>query len=549
MVINLATIDFCPSGGGQKPEEVLTETITTNGSYSYSPSEGSVFSEANISVSVPVPGEEVLSETITTNGSYSYSPSAGNMFSSVDVSVDVVPDTETLIQILDENGEYSFSPSGESFYDGVVITVAVPQKEEVICSETITENGEFHYYAPSGKVFDTVEIEVSVPQKEEVICSETITENGEFHYYAPSGKVFDSVEIEVSVPNKKYIYEDGVVTGLSDLGWDDDDIGYFQDNVPHNSWEDSKWVVSQANKNLYGVVNDSNLSTYTSNSDMVFLPKFSTANRTNWGSAFYGFSQIKGIPKLDYDAVMQNGLFLEKTFEGCSSLETISPMPSGLKVTGCVLAFKDCINLKKVPLFDTSECNLFDGMFNGCSSLETIPLFDMTNATSCGSMFEGCVNLKTVPPLQFSSLVYNTGSMFKNCSSLVSVPALDTSGSDNFDDMFEGCTSLREINGIDFSGVTESITGAIWDNTAGNNITKFIVNGKLNNYYFDFSGLTNIDYQSVKSILQAANNTDNVEEQKDLVFNITMTDQNNELAGLDSSAASKGWTITGLTLV
>jgi hypothetical protein len=475
MVINLATIDFCPSGGGQKPEEVLTETITTN-------------------------------------GSYSYSPSTGNMFSSVNVSVDVVPETETLMQILDANGEYNFVPSGGSFYDGAVITVAVPQKEEVICSETITENGEFHYYAPSGQVFDTV-------------------------------------EIDVSVPNKKYMYEDGVVTGLIDLGWDDDDIGYFQDNVPHYSWDDSKWVVSQANKNLYGVVNDSNLSTYTSNSDMVFLPKFSTANRINWWRTFSGFSQIKGIPKLDYDAVMQNGLYLDNTFEGCTSLETISPMPSGLKVTGCVSAFSGCTSLKKVPLFDTSECNLFDGMFSGCSSLETIPLFDMTNATSCGFMFEGCTNLKNVPPLQFSSLVYNTGSMFKDCSSLVSVPALDTSGSDNFDSMFEGCTSLREINGIDFSGVTEGISGSIWDTPAGNNITKFIVNGKLNYYPWDFSGLTNIDYQSVKSILQAADNTDNVEDQKDLTFNITMTDQNNELAGLVSSAESKGWTITGLTLV
>ena len=39
--------------GGSKPEESLVETITSNGSYSFTPSSGSVFSDASITVNVP----------------------------------------------------------------------------------------------------------------------------------------------------------------------------------------------------------------------------------------------------------------------------------------------------------------------------------------------------------------------------------------------------------------------------------------------------------------------------------------------------------------
>ena len=81
-------------------------------------------------------------------------------------------------------------------------------------------------------------------------------------------------------------------------------------------------------------------------------------------------------------------------------------------------------------------------------------------------------------------------------------------------------------------------------------MTLFIVNGKINTSITDSYGiksLTKIDYDSVKSILAAADRTDNTNA-KELAFNRTMTDQNGELAALVSSCTSKGWTISGLTL-
>ena len=56
------TID-CPE---TKEEELLKETITSNGSYSYDPEEGSLFNRADITVDVHP--SESLSETYTTNG-------------------------------------------------------------------------------------------------------------------------------------------------------------------------------------------------------------------------------------------------------------------------------------------------------------------------------------------------------------------------------------------------------------------------------------------------------------------------------------------------
>lgn len=384
-------------------------------------------------------------------------------------------------------------------------------------------------------------------QKPEEVLSETITTNGSYSYIPSEGSVFSGVDITVDVPDVNYSYKTGVIPGLEDLGWDTDSINYLQANVPHYSWQDSEFAVSQANKDLYGVVNNDNRFDYMYNDDMLYLPKFDTSMVEDFGSYFSEFSRIKGIPILDYSGISENSGF-DQMFFYCLKLETISPIPSVIRPKSCNYMFSNCESLKCVPLFNTSECTDFGGMFSYCTSLETVPAFDTSSATTTSSMFDGCTSLKEVPPMDLSSAT-NTGSMFIDCSSLERVGALNTCSSDNFDQMFTGCTSLKEILGIDFSGVTETISDAIWDGSAGNNITKFIVNGKLNHYYFSFTGLTNIDYQSVKSILQAADNTDNVEDQKDLIFNITMTDQNNELAGLVSSAESKGWTITGLTLV
>ena len=188
-------------------------------------------------------------------------------------------------------------------------------------------------------------------------------------------------------------------------------------------------------------------------------------------------------------------------------------------------------------------------LFYGCSSLTTVPQFDLSSATNLRSLFCNCSSLTTVPSLNISSAT-DLRSLFENCSSLTTVPQLNTPSATKVSNLFYGCPSLTTVGGIDFSGLTSNLTGLFGWSSNMSNITHFIVNGKINVSISDNYGikaLTAIDYDSVKSILAAADRTDN-NDAKELAFNRTMADQNGELAALVSSCTSKGWTISGLTL-
>ena len=116
--------------------------------------------------------------------------------------------------------------------------------------------------------------------------------------------------------------------------------------------------------------------------------------------------------------------------------------------------------------------------------------------------------------------------------------------------MLDGCDSLTTVEGIDFSGLTSSLTNLFGWDSSRLKLTRFIVNGKINvsiSDNYSIKPLKNIDYDSVKSILAAADRTDNTNA-KTLAFNRTIADQNGELAALVASCSTKGWTISGLTL-
>ena len=60
--------------------------------------------------------------------------------------------------------------------------------------------------------------------------------------------------------------------------------------------------------------------------------------------------------------------------------------------------------------------------------------------------------------------------------------------------------------------------------------------------------MPNLDFNSIKSILEAMNRCTNPETAKTMSFNSTMTDQDSQLTNLVSECNGKGWTITGLTI-
>ena len=177
----------------EKPEESLERTITSNGSYHYDPSVGSVFSSADITVNCPVPKtEERGSLTISSNGSGTLIPSSGNVFDGVDYVVDVHP-SDKLVETITSNGTTDFS--GE--WKDAAITVAIPsdQKPEESLEKTITSNGSFHYDPSAGSVFSNADITVDVHPT--ATLSKTYTKNGTYNI---SGEWKDAA-IKVNVPS------------------------------------------------------------------------------------------------------------------------------------------------------------------------------------------------------------------------------------------------------------------------------------------------------------------------------------------------------------
>ena len=279
-------------------------------------------------------------------------------------------------------------------------------------------------------------------------------------------------------------------------------------------------------------------------SQLTTIPQLNTSNVIDMSNMFSGCSQLTTIPLLDTSNVTNMG----GMFGSCSKLTTI-PLLDTSNVTDMNSMFSGCDQLTTIPQLNTSNVTDMNSMFSGCSQLTTIPLLDTSNVISIGKMFSGCSSLTTIPQLNTSN-VRDMGGTFMDCINLTTIPQLNTSKVEYMDEIFSNCTNLTTVEGIDFSGLTSPLYNLFGYASSMPNLTRFIVNGKINvsisgegNIYM----LTSIDYDSVKSILAAADRTDNTNA-KELAFNRTIPDQNGELAALVSSCTTKGWTITGLTI-
>jgi surface protein len=156
-------------------------------------------------------------------------------------------------------------------------------------------------------------------------------------------------------------------------------------------------------------------------------------------------------------------------------------------------------------------------------------------------MSKYCTSLKTIPALDTSN-VTSMDSMFSSCYSLQSIPALDTSKVTSMSYTFENCNSLQYIEGIDFSSLNSSPSGMpIY-------IKRINVNGKIDfSWTYGLDRILNLDYETIKSFLVAMSKTTTTTA-KTIKFNINLLDRGTELRKLVTLCASKGWTITGLTI-
>ena len=405
MIISLAKYK---GSGGEKPTEVLTQTITQNGSQTFEPQEGYVFSSAEITTNIHP--TEALIATINENGSRHFD----GEYNGADITTDVHP-TDKLVETITSNGAKSFS--GE--WKDAAITVAIPsdQKPEESLEKTITSNGSFHYDPSAGSVFSNADITVDVHPTEALIT--TINENGSRHFdgeyngaditvavetFTPTGNIdinangsydvanYATANVNVQVTTKNYSYFDGVIDteGLRAIGWDDESIGMYRDNERHYAWQNSDYIVSEENKALNGVIVDkTTISNNKGNQNFKYCPFFDTSNVTNMDSMFNDCSSLISIPKIDTSKVTRT----DYMFSYCRSLTTIPHIDTS-KVTNMASMFYWGRSLTTIPALDTRNVTNMDSMFYGCNSLSSIPLIDTSNVTTMFGIVYGCSSLK-----------------------------------------------------------------------------------------------------------------------------------------------------------
>ena len=348
-------------GGGEKPTEVLTQTITANGSQTFNPQEGYVFSSAEITTDVHP--TEALVTTISENGSRHFD----GEYNGATITTNIRP-AEALVATINENGSHSFS--GE--YNGAEITVAV---------ETFT---------PTGNI--------------------DINANGSYDVAN-----YATANVNVQVSAKNYSYFDGDVDneGLRAIGWDDESIGMFRDNNLHYSWQNSDYIVSEENKALNGVIVDSNsISNNKDNPNFKYCPLFDTSNVTIMAGMFTNCSSLTSIPLLDTSKATN----MSNLFNGCFSLTSI-PLLDTSKVTSMISMFHSCSSLTYIPLLNTSNVKNMNSIFYNCSSLNSISALDTRNVTNMTNMFFNCSSLTSIPLLD-TSKVTSMNNMLRGCGSV-----------------------------------------------------------------------------------------------------------------------------------
>jgi hypothetical protein len=111
--------------------------------------------------------------------------------------------------------------------------------------------------------------------------------------------------------------------------------------------------------------------------------------------------------------------------------------------------------------------------------------------------------------------------------------------------MFSGCSNLTTIPLINVSKITYGSYLNLMFSGCGK-LENITFEGHIN-YNIDFSASPLLTFDSVKSILTAASKTTNTSS-KTLKFNRSISDVDGELAALVATCASKGWTISGLTI-
>lgn len=171
---------------------------------------------------------------------------------------------------------------------------------------------------------------------------------------------------------------------------------------------------------------------------------------------YFRYRQEEKIPLLELNPNTGDVINMAGMFRNCENLKTI-PLLDTRNVTNMAGMFSFCSNLKTIPKINTAKVTDMSTMFSVCKNLEEIPLLDTSNVTNMHEMFGNCELLRTIPELNTVS-VSSMPSMFINCSSIKDIPLLEASSVTNVWQIFDGCELLENLGGLKNLGQAYSTT-------------------------------------------------------------------------------------------
>lgn len=406
------------------------------------------------------------------------------------------------------------------------------------------------------------------------LTSISIKNNGTFR----NENGYSEVIVEVGNEQANYGYKTNWVDedGLREIGWDDEDIALFKNNISHYQWENYKYVVSDGNKALYNELTADNLVQHKDDPNLVFMPKLPLLSQI---TTLDGFRYLKGIPYFDF--IQYNGSFqlsnnlsletiplldfsdrvkIDNLFSSSKSIDNL-PMLDFSNVQSGYGAFSYTM-IETTPQYDFSNCLNFDAMFSNCSSLIYLPDLNIKSAISTQRMFSSCSSLMEVPPMDLSNVV-NASRMFYECNSIKKTPHLNLSKATDVSYLFGYCINLEEVGELNIDSATnveymfnncikltklpvlnfENVTNInrFFGFSNINNLTEFsFVNLKVNWVDYGLNKCPNLSYQSCINILNGLADVTELGGRTLKVHSNFLTTVGDEI----SIGVQKGWTIS-----
>jgi predicted heme/steroid binding protein len=164
-----------------------------------------------------------------------------------------------------------------------------------------------------------------------------------------------------------------------------------------------------------------------------------------------------------FEASLPNVTGMHLCFDGMANLESIKlTIPSGT-VTTMSYTFRNCVNIKEIKPFDTSNVTTFAWCFSGIRQVRDYAWVDTSSATNLEAMFHSNY-LTDASFLNVTSSVTTLKELFKNCYKLEKTPAsFDCTNVTTIQGLFEACFILEDFPTLNNTGNITSTYGAFYN--------------------------------------------------------------------------------------